>query len=575
MPWIDGELATPDNMNNKSGILFNVKEDVYGAIGDGITDDTASIQSAIDTASATGGMVYLPVGTYKISSRLSLFNNITVLGASRGAKIQQSVVTDGFYGNSVVSVNIENLHVAGTGPDQTDVGTDGAGIYFETNCRDIRVQNCNVEAFDDGIFVSNMSRLFVRGCYFNENAGAGVRALNLSEGVISDNILDGSRTSGDLRNSFNGVWFSATNNGYTNNVAVTGNVVKNTSFEAYLIKGEYNTVVGNVADNCLTGVTLESNSGETLQPVRGGTYNVVTGNVIRNTVDAGIRIGNNAGSNVLAAHSNVIADNTIKIAGGGVDVALDSFDNTISGNRISNLSSHGISTGATAARNMIDSNWISQASNGHGILIQGGFGNVVKNNSVFSSAQDGIRLTSTNTHTQVLGNLCVDNDRDDTSTFHGIHVNAGDFAQVSGNKCYNTDPTVGQVRGIQVSGNSCAVSDNDVRRNTNSSGIGVGGTDNIIDDNNVTGFLPAVASGAGEIALPVPYRYVTLTGTSAVTGLKAIHGGAITTLKTTATASLTDGENLKLAGNFSGTADDTITLICDGTNFFEMSRSAN
>jgi hypothetical protein len=37
----------------------------------------------------------------------------------------------------------------------------------------------------------------------------------------------------------------------------------------------------------------------------------------------------------------------------------------------------------------------------------------------------------------------------------------------------------------------------------------------------------------------------------------------------------TDGSNLKLAGNFVTTADDTITLVSDGTNWNEMARAVN
>ncbi|MBM4644177.1 hypothetical protein GS464_16310 [Rhodococcus hoagii] len=45
---------------------FNVKD--YGALGDGTTDDTDSIQDALDAAeSAGGGEVYFPAGTYKVS----------------------------------------------------------------------------------------------------------------------------------------------------------------------------------------------------------------------------------------------------------------------------------------------------------------------------------------------------------------------------------------------------------------------------------------------------------------------------------------------------------------------------
>ena len=46
---------------------FNVK--AYGAVGDGVTDDTAAIQAAVDAAAAAGGgTVFFPRGTYIIAS---------------------------------------------------------------------------------------------------------------------------------------------------------------------------------------------------------------------------------------------------------------------------------------------------------------------------------------------------------------------------------------------------------------------------------------------------------------------------------------------------------------------------
>lgn len=53
----------------------NVRD--YGAKGDGVNDDTAAIQSAIERNRATGGkVVYLPAGTYLVSGSLSYGDNL-------------------------------------------------------------------------------------------------------------------------------------------------------------------------------------------------------------------------------------------------------------------------------------------------------------------------------------------------------------------------------------------------------------------------------------------------------------------------------------------------------------------
>jgi hypothetical protein len=66
-------------------------------------------------------------------------------------------------------------------------------------------------------------------------------------------------------------------------------------------------------------------------------------------------------------------------------------------------------------------------------------------------------------------------------------------------------------------------------------------------------------------------------GTISITSISS--GDTVTnreiTLIFTDVLTVTDGNNLILAGNFVTTADDTLTLKCDGTNWYETSRSAN
>jgi len=71
-------------------MIFNVLD--FGAKGDGISDDTAEIQAAIDAAHAAGGgTVYVPAGTYIVSGTsdksdgaIRLLSNVTLQGAGMG-----------------------------------------------------------------------------------------------------------------------------------------------------------------------------------------------------------------------------------------------------------------------------------------------------------------------------------------------------------------------------------------------------------------------------------------------------------------------------------------------------------
>lgn len=72
-----------------NGAVVNVLD--FGAVGDGIVDDTVAIQAAIDSLAITssanatgGGTVYIPDGKFRITSTIKIGYGITLLGNGAG-----------------------------------------------------------------------------------------------------------------------------------------------------------------------------------------------------------------------------------------------------------------------------------------------------------------------------------------------------------------------------------------------------------------------------------------------------------------------------------------------------------
>jgi hypothetical protein len=75
-----------------SGAPLNVLD--YGAVGDGVTDDTAAIQAAVDAAEANrNNEIVFPVGTYVIAGTITIHGGIRLIGqGAMGAQVAQGVV---------------------------------------------------------------------------------------------------------------------------------------------------------------------------------------------------------------------------------------------------------------------------------------------------------------------------------------------------------------------------------------------------------------------------------------------------------------------------------------------------
>jgi hypothetical protein len=84
------------------------------------------------------------------------------------------------------------------------------------------------------------------------------------------------------------------------------------------------------------------------------------------------------------------------------------------------------------------------------------------------------------------------------------------------------------------------------------------------------------AASAAALTLPVGPRFFNITGTTNITSI--VTAGllpGIYVLQFADVLTFTDGNNLLLSSNFVTSANDTITLLFDGTNFREVARSVN
>ena len=117
-----GSGAVNTTVEAKLREFVSVKD--FGAVGDGVTDDTAAIQAAIDVSDG----VYFPSGTYRINSKISFSKSISIVGSDKNSAIIHSYVDDYAIEITYVAGNstlLENLSIEYKGS-----GSNGAGVYY-------------------------------------------------------------------------------------------------------------------------------------------------------------------------------------------------------------------------------------------------------------------------------------------------------------------------------------------------------------------------------------------------------------------------------------------------------------
>ena len=128
----NGAGAVPRSITAKMQEIVSVTD--FGATGDGVTDDTAACQAAIDhVATLGGGTVYFPAGKYWISATLTAWSSpVHLVGAGVSATELLAVHITG----PVISIKyyysgVRAMSLIGWGARFGAINTSGVGVYFQ------------------------------------------------------------------------------------------------------------------------------------------------------------------------------------------------------------------------------------------------------------------------------------------------------------------------------------------------------------------------------------------------------------------------------------------------------------
>lgn len=455
----------------------------YGAVGDGVADDTSALQAAFTAAGSSRTPLTLAAGSYLVTTQLTVPSHLTLVGARRQSLIVvNSNIQNAMLGETVTDVTIRGVGFQGPGTNHTDTNTTAA-VRFDTTCARIHIEDCDFLKWDDALLLNDCTEVHITGNRFAQCSGGAALMQGVTYSTFANNTWNGDRTGvGDAISgqSFLAIAKSPTVSTFSHHLAVTGNTGTLFSADAFFCQGYHCVFTGNTVDTVENGFTLQAGFTETVaQPVTGGSYNAVTGNNVYTATSCGVLIQPSPG-NSLSAHHNVVSGNVFEACEFGVQLAKDAFENTITGNLVLNPTSHGVLfvSGATPSRNTITGNTVS-GSGATGILLQGTpVGNSVAGNTVYASKDDGIKVAG-GSDNSIVGNVCQDNDSATQGSRFGINVTGGSRCTVKDNKCFCSDTSHFQTRGVNI-GASAADTDcvgNDCRNNkTTTNGLADAGT---------------------------------------------------------------------------------------------------
>ncbi|MBB5878694.1 glycosyl hydrolase family 28-related protein [Xanthomonas sp. 3498] len=198
--------AVPRTVATKLHEQVTVKD--FGAVGDGVADDTAAVQSAVNYIATNGGNLLFPRGTYLMTSGINInaatkaFNlcgETICAQTDDGAGITTQLlfaVADGVHAINIHNttpaltrcVSISNLHILRS--TQESKGGGGVGLYLQ-GVFESYFQNITVSKFDRCLRTAELN--FGSGNY-QPTIHALFHHCNFRDGSTENILLDGFST---------------------------------------------------------------------------------------------------------------------------------------------------------------------------------------------------------------------------------------------------------------------------------------------------------------------------------------------------------------------------------------------
>jgi hypothetical protein len=353
--------AVATNVEAKLAQTVSVKD--FGAVGNGVVDDTVAIQAAIDAIAALGGgYIYFTTGTYKVTESIILKNGCGLV-SDNSAEIYAPAVnfnnTDlsitNRYGTNAVVINASGLTTASYTPI-SNVSIKNLKITSEvTDGRVVRA-----------IAARNVVNLKISGCEISGfPVGCGICLATISGASFINNNYVHDFTSNAVWTSLPQITAIEVDNDVINSIAtvdldITGNNIRNITVGATIIASwGYQTDGINVARTTASRVRITNNNIKNVG--EGIDYFAINGVIANNTISDvyifGIKL-------LHGASRNIVSNNNIENAGlagitiqGSTIVGVgDTQWNIISSNVIDNIDASSVWAAASTSGILIADN---------------------------------------------------------------------------------------------------------------------------------------------------------------------------------------------------------------------------